>query len=64
MTPERQMEIPPAAAHMRGEQDEVMEMAAGCGFRLKELYGDYDFGAFNEENSKFMNFLFTKLASR
>lgn len=33
-------------------------MAVECGFELKELYGDYDFGAFNEESSMFMNFLF------
>lgn len=40
-------------------KDEIIKMSAELGFKLKELYGDYNFGEFNE-NSMFMNFLFTK----
>lgn len=40
-------------------KDEIIEMTAESGFKLKEIYGDYSFGAFNED-SMFMNFLFTK----
>lgn len=40
-------------------KDEIIEMSAELGFNLKELYGDYNFGEFNE-NSMFMNFLLAK----
>ncbi len=40
-------------------KDEIIEMSTELGFRFKALYGDYSFGEFNE-NSMFMNFLFTK----
>ncbi len=40
-------------------KEEIIEMSAEAGFATKEIYGDYSFGEFNE-NSMFMNFLFTK----
>lgn len=40
-------------------KEEIIEMSAESGFKLKNIYGDYSFGEFNEE-SMFMNFLFTK----
>ncbi len=40
-------------------REELVDMCTKAGFKLVEIYGDYEFGAF-DENSKFMNFLFTK----
>ena len=40
-------------------KDEIVEMCTESGFELTDMYGDYNFGEFNE-NSMFMNFLFTK----
>lgn len=43
-------------------KDEILEISAELGFKVKELYGDYNFGEFNE-NSMSMNFLLTKAVS-
>jgi len=43
-------------------KDEIDEMCNKFGLEIKELYGDYSFGKFNE-NSQFMNFLLTKRAT-
>lgn len=40
-------------------REEIVDMCTAVGFKLVEIYGDYEFGAF-DENSRFMNFLFTK----
>lgn len=40
-------------------KEEITDMATELGFELKKIYGDYNFGDFNE-SSMFMNFLFTK----
>jgi len=40
-------------------REELVDMCTEVGFKLVEIYGDYEFGAF-DESSRFMNFLFTK----
>lgn len=40
-------------------REEMIQMCTESGFKLKKLYGDYDFGEFKED-SMYMNFLFTK----